>query len=102
MSSLKALIVYNTLFAKLRFKYVTLCEFPRLLQIIPQKLQKSPTTHFNEPKSCNKQAFSTNIAPFALDFVAVALENVAIEVSFHLLYPVRLFINFHHFIIYRD
>lgn len=30
MSSLKTLIVYNTLSAKLRFKYVTLCEFSNL------------------------------------------------------------------------
>lgn len=30
MFSLKTLIVYNTLFAKLRFKYVTLCEFSNL------------------------------------------------------------------------
>ena len=46
MSSLKTLIVYNILFAKLRFKYVTLCEFPRLLQIIPLMLQKSPPDTF--------------------------------------------------------
>ena len=30
MFSLKTLIVYNTLSAKLRFKYVTLCEFSNL------------------------------------------------------------------------
>ncbi len=30
MSSLKTLIVYNTLSAKLRFKYVTWCEFSNL------------------------------------------------------------------------
>lgn len=46
-------------------------------------------------KSYNKQAFSTNIVPFTLDFVAVALENVAIEVSSRLLYSIRLFINIH-------